>query len=97
MRLGRKAGRAMDNVFVERLWRSVKYEEVYLKAYEPVGEARLGLGRYFGFYNRGAAAPGLWLPDAGGGVRGRGRSGHIDGGGNSGRPPAPSVPAALVR
>jgi putative transposase len=42
-----------DNVFVERLWRSVKYEEVYLRAYETVSEARLGLGRYFTFYNQG--------------------------------------------
>jgi len=41
-----------DNVFVERLWRSVKYEEVYLKAYDTVAEARLSLGRYLDFYNR---------------------------------------------
>jgi putative transposase len=41
-----------DNVFVERLWRSVKYEEVYLRAYESVGEARASIGRYFDFYNR---------------------------------------------
>ena len=40
-----------DNVFVERLWRSVKYEEVYLHAYETVSEARAGLTRYFTFYN----------------------------------------------
>ena len=40
-----------DNVFVERLWRSVKYEEVYLKAYDSVSEARAALGRYFDFYN----------------------------------------------
>jgi putative transposase len=40
-----------DNVFVERLWRSVKYEEVYLKAYDSVGEARTSIGRYFDFYN----------------------------------------------
>ena len=40
-----------DNVFVERLWRSVKYEEVYLKAYDSVSEARAALGRYFAFYN----------------------------------------------
>ena len=44
-------GRALDNVFVERLWRSVKYEEVYLKDYASVPEARTGLGRYFAFYN----------------------------------------------
>jgi putative transposase len=44
-------GRWIDNVFVERLWRSVKYEEVYLKAYETVAEARTGIGTYFQFYN----------------------------------------------
>ena len=40
-----------DNVFVERLWRSVKYEEVYLHAYDSVSSARSGLDRYFRFYN----------------------------------------------
>jgi putative transposase len=40
-----------DNVFVERLWRSVKYEEVYLKAYDSVSEAKAGLSRYLAFYN----------------------------------------------
>ena len=40
-----------DNVVVERLWRSVKYEEVYLHAYGAVPEARAGIGRYFDFYN----------------------------------------------
>ena len=44
-------GRWMDNVFIERLWRSVKYEEVYLKAYESISEARRELGAYFDFYN----------------------------------------------
>ena len=43
--------RALDNVFVERLWRSVKYEEVYLKDYRSVIEAAEGLGAYFRFYN----------------------------------------------
>jgi len=42
-----------DNVFVERVWRSVKYEEVYLHAYASVSEARASLGRYLDFYNRG--------------------------------------------
>jgi putative transposase len=41
-----------DNVFVERLWRSVKYEEVYLHAYDCVSEAKKGLGQYFEFYNQ---------------------------------------------
>ena len=44
-------GRVFDNIFVERLWRTVKYEEVYLKDYADVDDARRGIGRYFGFYN----------------------------------------------
>ena len=44
-------GRYLDNIFVERLWRSVKYEEVYLKAYSQVLEARAGIGSYLAFYN----------------------------------------------
>ena len=44
-------GRWVDNVFVERLWRRVKYEEVYLHACEGVAAARAGLGRYFRFYD----------------------------------------------
>jgi putative transposase len=44
-------GRWVDNVFVERLWRSVKYEEVYLKAYDAVSDAKQSLGQYFDFYN----------------------------------------------
>ena len=46
---GRGAWR--DNVFVERLWRTVKYEEVYLRAYDSVSDARASLGRYLDFYN----------------------------------------------
>ena len=46
---GRGAWR--DNVFVERLWRSVKYEEVYLRAYDTVSDARTSISRYLGFYN----------------------------------------------
>ena len=44
-------GRALDNVFIERLWRSVKYEEVYLQDYGTLGDAQRGLRRYFQFYN----------------------------------------------
>lgn len=44
-------GRWVDNVFVERLWRTVKYEEVYLRAYDSIADARRSLGRYFDFYN----------------------------------------------
>lgn len=43
--------RALDNIFIERLWRSLKYEEVYLRDYRLVPEARAGIGRYFQFYN----------------------------------------------
>jgi putative transposase len=46
---GRGAWR--DNIFVERVWRSVKYEEVYLRAYATVSDARASIGRYLGFYN----------------------------------------------
>jgi len=45
-------GRWIDNVFVERLWRSLKYEDVYLKAYETVAEAHRSIGAYLDFYNR---------------------------------------------
>jgi putative transposase len=44
-------GRCLDNIFVERLWRSLKYEEVYLKGYSQVSEARTGIARWFQFYN----------------------------------------------
>lgn len=44
-------GRCIDNVFVERLWRSLKYEDVYLNDYDDLVEARVGIGRYFEFYN----------------------------------------------
>ena len=54
-----------DNVFVERLWRSVKYEEVYLRAYDSVAEARASIGRYLDFYNRKRprSSPGGRTPD----------------------------------
>jgi len=59
-------GRCIDNVFVERLWRSLKYEEVYLHVYETVKEAREGIGRYVAFYNekRPHQALGYQTPDA---------------------------------
>jgi putative transposase len=44
-------GRALDNVFVERLWRSVRYEDIYIQGYEAVPDLHRGLARYFGFYN----------------------------------------------
>ena len=45
-------GRWVDNVFVERLWRSLKYEEVYLRGYSDVAEARRSISNYFEFFNR---------------------------------------------
>lgn len=45
-------GRALDTIFVERFWRSVKYEEVYLKDYQTIGDAECGLKDYFQFYNQ---------------------------------------------
>lgn len=52
-------GRALDNVFVERLWRSVKYEEIYPKGYESLKEVKNGLRRYFEFYNERRPHQGL--------------------------------------
>ena len=49
--LGVIVPKALDNVFVERLWRSVKYEDIYLWRYEGVPELQQGLGRYFPYYN----------------------------------------------
>jgi putative transposase len=59
-------GRCIDNVFIERLWRSVKYEEIYLHAYENLSEAREGIARYMTFYNmkRSHQALGYATPDA---------------------------------
>lgn len=59
-------GRCIDNIFVERLWRSLKYEEVYLHAYDSPHEARMGIGRYLQFYNleRPHQALGYQTPDA---------------------------------
>ena len=45
-------GRAIDNIFVERLWRSVKYEDIYLKAYADGWQLEKGMSRYFNFYNQ---------------------------------------------
>jgi putative transposase len=58
-------GRWIDNVFIERLWRSVKYEQVYLHAYTNGTEARAALTRYFSFYNarRSHQALGYRRPD----------------------------------
>ena len=61
-------GRALDNVFVERLWRTVKYEEVYLKDYETPREAMQGLATFFVRYNESAAASGTGISDPSGSV-----------------------------
>ncbi len=45
-------GRALDNIFVERLWRTVKYEDIYMNDYQTVPQLRSGLKRYFEFYNQ---------------------------------------------
>ena len=73
-------GRYADNIFVERLWRTVKYEEVYLKAYANAGEARRELGAYFRFYNNqrphqalGYRTPARGVPRGGGSPGSRGR------------------------
>ena len=59
-------GRAFDNIFVERLWRSVKHEDVYLNGYATIGELLIGLTKYFAFYNgeRPHQALGNRTPDA---------------------------------
>ncbi len=50
-----------DNVFVERLWKSIKYEAVYLRAYETVSHARASIGRYLGFYNAVSLRPSVYV------------------------------------
>jgi len=53
-----------DNVFVERFWRTIKYEEVYLHAYESIGAARQSIGRYLAFYNRASEHPSGYVVEA---------------------------------
>ena len=65
-------GRCLDNVFVERLWRTVKYEDIYLRGYAAVPEVRHGLGRYFGFYNEERPHQSLGYQTPGQAYRGRG-------------------------
>ena len=60
----------MDNIFVERLWRSLKYEEVYLNAYESVAEAKAGIGAWLSFYNDDRQHQSL-LPHAAANLSGR--------------------------
>lgn len=59
-------GRFLDNIFIERPWRSVKYEDIYLRAYDTPLALHRGLASYFGFYNgrrRHASLPGRQTPD----------------------------------
>ena len=63
-------GRCLDNVFVERLWRTVKYEDIYLRRYETVPQLQQGSGAVLPVLQRGAAAPVAGLPHAGGRVSG---------------------------
>jgi len=65
-----------DNVFVERLWRSVKYEEMYLRAYDSVSDARASLGRYLDFYNGRRPHSSLGGEDAGAGLCGPSAAEH---------------------
>jgi putative transposase len=59
-------GRALDNIFVERLWRNVKHEDVYLKGYATMGELTMGLAQYFAYYNvSGDCGPHSFLMPAG--------------------------------
>jgi putative transposase len=54
-------GRWMDSVFIERLWRSLRYEEVYLKGYADGREARAGIGAWVAFYNRASQHPSVYV------------------------------------
>jgi putative transposase len=54
-------GRCMDNIFVERLWRSLKYEEVYLHAYATVADAKTGIGAWLSFDNRASEHPSVYV------------------------------------
>ena len=66
-------GRWMDNVFIERLWRSLKYEDVYLKGYADGREARAGIANWISFLQRPAPSPGAGQPHADGGLARRRR------------------------
>ena len=74
-------GRCIDSVFVERLWRSLKYEDVYLNVYSEVVEARDGIGRYFTFFNDKRPYQSLGYQNAGGDLpdeHGRGEEGFAN-------------------
>jgi len=77
-------GRWMDNVFIERLWRSLKHEDVYLKGYVDGRELHEGLSDWIAFYQRSTPAPGAWLSHPDGGLARRHRQ---QGCGHGGRVP----------
>ncbi len=54
-------GRWIDNVFIERLWRSLKYEDIYLKGYADGGEAQAGIAAWIAFYNRASEHPSVYV------------------------------------
>ena len=54
-------GRWMDNVFIERLWRSLKYEDIYLKGYADGREAKLGIADWIAFYNHASEHPSVYV------------------------------------
>ena len=70
-------GRFLDNIFIERLWRSLKYEEVFIKAYGSVAEARRGIGAWLSVLQRRAQASGAGLSDAARNFRGA-ACGYVD-------------------
>ena len=74
-------GRALDNVFVERLWRSVKYEDIYIKDYERVVELESGLAAYFRFYDEERPHQSLAYMTPGEVYRAGGHGGSVGGGG----------------
>ncbi len=90
-------GRAFDNIFVERLWRSVKYEDLYIHDHQTLGEARLGLGRYFRFHNhqRVHQAPDYRKPTKVYGADGADTLGETRAAAGRGLFPKKSRPAAL--
>ena len=57
-------GRFLDNIFIERLWRSLKYEDVFLKAYDSVAEARRGIGGWLSFYNLASQHPSVYVVES---------------------------------
>jgi putative transposase len=87
-------GAWQDNVFVERLWRSVKYEEVYLRAYESVGQARDSIGRYLDFYTS-TFRRSAWRPNPGRGSTYR-RGESVQTSGTSSPSPGPALAVARV-